>query len=124
MPGDGGGGGHGRGDEVGAAAFALAAFEVAVAGAGAALARLQLVGIHRQAHRAARFAPFETSLFENSIESFLLRLPLYLAANKGERWSIPALGVLNTTRPRGDRGRNGRSVSLCYREHDLERYRK
>ena len=54
-------GGHRGGDEVGAAAFALAAFEVAVARAGAALAGLQLVRVHRQAHRAAGLAPFKAA---------------------------------------------------------------
>src|SRR6185312_7378375 len=49
--------GHGGADEVGAPARALPAFEIAVAGRGAALARLQAVGVHRQAHRAARLAP-------------------------------------------------------------------
>ena len=42
---------------MGAAAAALAAFEVAVAGARRPLAGRQLVGVHRQAHRAARLAP-------------------------------------------------------------------
>src|SRR5258708_26334165 len=54
VPGDGGGGGHGRRDEMGAALVALAAFEIAVRGRGAALARIELVGIHGEAHRAAR----------------------------------------------------------------------
>ena len=57
VAGDRGGGGDGRGDEVGATAAALAALEVAVAGAGRALALRQLVGVHRQAHAAARLAP-------------------------------------------------------------------
>ncbi len=57
VAGDGRGRGDGRGDQVGSTAAALATFEVAVAGAGRALALRQLVGIHRQAHAAARLAP-------------------------------------------------------------------
>ena len=62
VAGDGGGGGHGGRDQVRAAALALPAFEVAVAGGGAALARLELVGVHRQAHAAAGLAPLEARL--------------------------------------------------------------
>ena len=80
MPGYGGGGGHGGGDEVGAAVFALAAFEVAVAGAGAALAGFELVGVHGQTHAAAGFTPFETGVFEDAVEAFLLGFALHLAA--------------------------------------------
>src|SRR5262249_9387475 len=56
---DGGRGGHLRADEVGAPAAPLAALEVAVRGRGAALAGLEDVGVHAQAHRAARTAPVE-----------------------------------------------------------------
>ena len=59
VAGDGRGGGHLRADQVRAAALALAALEVAVGGRGAALARLQDVGVHPQAHRAAGLAPLE-----------------------------------------------------------------
>src|SRR5579864_4177748 len=54
-----GGRGHRRAHQVRTAAGALPAFEVAVAGGGAALARFEAVGVHRQAHRAARLAPLE-----------------------------------------------------------------
>ena len=64
-PCDRGGGRHRRAHQVRAAAGALAAFEVAVAGRGAALARLEPVGVHRQAHRAARLAPFEARVLED-----------------------------------------------------------
>ena len=50
--------------QVGAAAGALAALEVAVRGRGATLARRQPVGVHGQAHGAARLAPFEAGLDE------------------------------------------------------------
>jgi hypothetical protein len=66
---DGRGGGHGRADQVGAPAGALAAFEVAVAGGGAALARLQPVGVHRQAHAAARLAPLEAGGLEDLVQA-------------------------------------------------------
>src|SRR5512140_3521743 len=51
------GSGHGGTDQVGAAARTLAALEIPIAGGGAALTRVQPVGVHRQAHRAARLAP-------------------------------------------------------------------
>src|SRR5262249_61812303 len=52
-------------DQVGAALVALAALEIAVRRRGTALARLEFVGIHRKAHRAARLAPFEARLDED-----------------------------------------------------------
>src|SRR5690242_15662027 len=54
---DRGGGGDRHRDQVRATALALASLEVAVGGRGAALARRQRVGVHAQAHRAARAAP-------------------------------------------------------------------
>src|ERR1700689_4140100 len=75
--GDGGGGGHGRADEMGAAAAALAALEIGVGGRGAALARLELVGVHGEAHRAAGLAPFEARLEEDAVEPLLLGLVLH-----------------------------------------------
>jgi len=59
MPGDRRGRRHGGRDQMGAALVALPALEVAVEGGRAALARGELVGVHRQAHRAARLAPVE-----------------------------------------------------------------
>src|SRR5690349_15058937 len=56
LAGEGGGGGHRRAHQMGAAAAALAALEIAVRGRGAALLGLELVGVHRQAHRAAGLA--------------------------------------------------------------------
>src|SRR5215475_8949602 len=57
VAGDGGGGRHFRADQMRASSAALASFKVAIAGRSAALARSQDVGIHSQAHRAARLAP-------------------------------------------------------------------
>src|SRR5205814_6195351 len=65
MAGDCGRRGHGGRDEMGAALKALAALEIAVRGRGAALLRLQLVGVHGEAHRAARLAPLEAGLDED-----------------------------------------------------------
>src|SRR5262249_36880521 len=63
-----------RRDQMGAALVALAALEIAVRGRGAALAGRELVGIHRQTHRAAGLAPFESGTDENLVETFRLRL--------------------------------------------------
>ena len=60
------GGRHLRADEVRAAAAALAALEVAVRGRGAALARREDVGVHPEAHRAAREAPLEARVEEDA----------------------------------------------------------
>src|SRR4051812_2561709 len=67
MPLDRGRCGHSRRDQVRAAPLALAAFEVAVAVRSTPLARLQLVGVHGQAHAASGFAPFEPRLFEDAV---------------------------------------------------------
>ena len=77
MAGDGGGGGDGGGDEVGAAAPALAALEVAVAGGRRPLARRELVGVHGQAHRAARLPPVEAGGGEDLVEALGLGLVLH-----------------------------------------------
>src|SRR5690606_13450315 len=53
--------------------------EVSVRRRGAPLARLELVGIHGEAHRAARLAPVETGRLEDLVEPFRLGLRLYEA---------------------------------------------
>src|SRR5436305_8807609 len=60
------------------ATFALASFEVAVACGDAILAWLQLISVHGNAHGAARFTPIRTGLFENTVQSFGLRLLFHL----------------------------------------------
>src|ERR1700694_3624 len=86
MAGDGCGGGHDRADEVRAAVLALAAFKIAIAGAGAALVRGQDVGVHADAHAAARVAPLEAGVTENLVEAFLFGLGLDTArAGNDER---------------------------------------
>ena len=72
-----GGGGDGGGDEVGATAPALATLEVPVRGRGAALAHGELVGVHGQAHRAARLAPLEAGGEEDLVEPLGLGLGLH-----------------------------------------------
>src|SRR3546814_11551986 len=54
----------------------LPADEIAVGGRGAALLRRHLVGVHREAHRAARPAPFKARFNEDTYQPFLFRLPL------------------------------------------------
>src|SRR6185369_10354448 len=61
---------HRRADEVRAPARALPAFEIAVRGGRAALAGFEPVGVHRQAHRAARLPPFETRFAEHLVQPF------------------------------------------------------
>src|SRR5215208_6175093 len=57
----------------------LAAFEVAVRRGGTAFTGLELVGIHREAHRAAGLAPIESGFGEDFIEPFGLGLLLHQA---------------------------------------------
>src|SRR5579872_456947 len=59
---------HGWRHQVRAALVTLAAFEVAVRGRSAALARIELVWIHRKAHRAAGLAPLEAGFDEDFVE--------------------------------------------------------
>ncbi len=65
---DGGCGRHGGAHEMRAAALALAPFEVAVRSGGAAIPRADAVGIHREAHGAARFPPFKPRGFEDHVK--------------------------------------------------------
>src|SRR5438309_6102223 len=74
--GDRGGGDHrGAHQQRPAGGTALASFEIAVRRGGADLAALELVRIHREAHRAAGAAPFESGILEDAIESALLGRP-------------------------------------------------
>src|ERR1700680_2078750 len=63
---------------MGAPAPALAALEVTVGGRGTALPGLQDVGIHPQAHRAARYAPVKSGVAEDTVEALGLGLGLDL----------------------------------------------
>src|SRR6478735_2430579 len=66
---DGGGGGDGGRDEVRLHAGALTAFEVAVRGGRAALAGSEVVGVHADAHRAARAAPLGARGLEDLVQT-------------------------------------------------------
>ena len=94
MPGDGGGRGDGGRHQVGASAAALASLEVAVRGGGAALAGGELVGVHGQAHGAARLAPVEPCGAEHLVEALGLPGPKAVGGITGAigRWG-PARGV-------------------------------
>src|SRR2546423_9975285 len=67
---------HGRGRrgerarEKRAATFPLSSLEVAIARAHRALTGSKLVSVHRDAHRAARFAPLRASVHENPVKPF------------------------------------------------------
>src|SRR5713226_3119318 len=67
---------HGRRHQMRAAFIALAALEITVRGRGAALAGLELVGVHGEAHRAARLAPLEARREEDAVEPLRLGLVL------------------------------------------------
>ena len=77
VAGDRRGGGHRGRDQVRAAALALPALEVPVRGGGAPLARLQDVGVHPEAHRAARAPPVESGVDEDPVQPFPLGLQLH-----------------------------------------------
>ena len=68
-----------------APAPALTPFEITVGGGGAALAGLKPIGIHRQAHGTARFAPFKTRVEEYLVQAFLLRLFLHSGPSPAPR---------------------------------------
>src|SRR5579859_3199757 len=70
MASEGGRGGHDGADEVRAAVAALATFKIAIGSAGAALVRRENVGVHADAHAAARVAPLETGVGEDFVEAF------------------------------------------------------
>src|SRR5437762_13971229 len=74
--------GHRGADEVRAAPGALTAFKISIRRGGAALARLKPVGVHREAHRAARLAPLEASGLEYLIQAFAFGLLLHEAGTR------------------------------------------
>src|SRR5690242_18490810 len=64
---------------MGATAKALPSFEVAVRCRGASLTGFQLVGIHRETHRAAWLAPVEAGRFEDPVEALGFGLQFHKA---------------------------------------------
>src|SRR3989338_9132163 len=65
------GGGHCRAYQVSTTTGTLTAFKVAVGGGRAMLATAQFVRVHRQAHGAARLAPFKTGFDKDVVQPFL-----------------------------------------------------
>ena len=61
---------------MGATAIALTAFKVAVRGRGTVLTGPQLIRIHGQTHRTARFTPVHTSINKYLIQTLSFRLRL------------------------------------------------
>lgn len=74
--GDRGSSGHRRRDQVRAALVTLPALEISVRRGCATFAGAQTVGIHREAHRAARFPPVETRFYEDLSKPFRFSLAL------------------------------------------------
>src|SRR5579872_2444954 len=91
--GHGSGGGHGRTHQVRPSAATLAALEIPVRGGRASLARRESVGVHRQTHRAAGFAPFESGFDEDAVESFFFGLMLH-QTRAGHHQRVNASGNL------------------------------
>src|SRR5574337_426077 len=60
-----------------ASSRALPALEIAVGGGSATLSGLQAVGVHRQAHGAARLTPLEAGGAEDLVQPFRLGLALH-----------------------------------------------
>ena len=98
--------GHYGADQVGAAVFSLAAFEIAVTGAGGALVGREDVGVHADAHAAARIAPFETGVGENFVETFFFGLGLDAARAGNDESLLDTFGDVLT----GDEVRGGAKV--------------
>ena len=88
---------------------ALTALEIAVRGRRAALARLQLVGVHAEAHRAAGLAPVEAGVDEDLVEPFRFRLLLH-EAGAGDDHRADALMDLSAL---GDGGRGAQILDAA-----------
>src|SRR5690348_3817776 len=71
-----GGGGHRRAHQMSTPRGTLPALKVAIGSGSAPFAGLQPVVIHRQAHRATRFAPFKARIAEYPVQPLLLCLML------------------------------------------------
>src|SRR5688572_22185384 len=76
MAGDGSRGHHRGRHQMRACAGALAPAEIPVGGRCATLARSDEVAIDADAHRAAGFAPLETGVEEDAVETFFFGLTL------------------------------------------------
>src|ERR1022692_1543733 len=67
---------------MGASTTPLAALEVAIARAGASLAGLEDVGVHAEAHRAARIAPVRSRTREDRVQALRFGLHLHLGGSR------------------------------------------
>src|SRR5207248_1076174 len=74
-----------------APARSLPALEVSVRSRSAALTRREAIGVHPEAHRAARLAPLEAGVAEDAIQSFALGLPLYQAGARDDERELHIL---------------------------------
>src|SRR6476660_1229380 len=63
-------------------ALPLTPLEVPITGAHRAFSRGELVAVHGDAHRAARFAPFGARFLEDAIQPFRFRLALHVARSR------------------------------------------
>ena len=70
-------------------ALPLAALEIPVGGRGTAVSRCKAVGIHGQAHRAARIAPVEAGFDEDLVQAFFLGLAFKLTPARIRRKRHP-----------------------------------
>jgi len=77
MPLDGGRDSHAGRDEMCPATGPLAALKIPVTGRGTPFARLQDIGVHRQAHAAACLPPFESGFPKDPVQSFGFGLLFY-----------------------------------------------
>src|ERR1700691_563271 len=100
VAGDSRGGGHHGAHQVGAATAPLAPFEVAVTGGGAAFAGSENIGVHAQAHRAARLAPLKTSGAKDLIETLLFGLSLHLLRAGNDHGANLGVNVITADHPR------------------------
>ena len=99
-----------RGDEVGATPSTLTSFEVAVAGAGATLTRLELVGIHGEAHRAPRLPPVKAGFAEDLRQALGFGLLLDQAGARHDK-GAHAVGDLAAL---GDGGRRSQILDRLF----------
>src|SRR5262249_4808858 len=77
MSGDRGRSGHRGTHQMRPTARTLATLEIAVRRRSTAFTRLEPVVVHREAHRAARLAPFEARVAKRAVEAFGFRLRLH-----------------------------------------------
>src|SRR5262245_38469274 len=83
---------HLWGYQVCAPAIALPALEIAVGGGGATLARLELIGVHTQTHRAACLAPFKTGIQEDVVEPLLFGLLFHQTRTRHDHGIVQSTG--------------------------------